>query len=426
MKSKLFRKWTACMAVISAAAIFCGCGTNGIAAADAASSDSTDAAAERTVTGDVNCDGGVNLPDAVLTARAIAGYDGMLLTPAGKLNADVDRDGSITGNDLDLLLTFLSGKIKRLDPEPDQTDPPAQTTTVTETQTTPAPPESTTTTTTVAETTTTTVTTTTSVTVTETTTVTEAPPVQQDVLEAGSLRLPLGIGTGELIAQLGSPTEELVVAYESADMKFFIYASDPAQLHIAISADDTVVGYYALGTTYAAPEGCNVTEYIDSYSGGTGGVFAILAMKTGYTINVRYVKNKSDLSVLAKLNYYGVNGVRALNGVAALNWNEPLTAVALEHSREMADNDYFSHTSLAGLTPKERIIAAGISSNSRAENIDAGYTDPFHALKGWYTSEDGHRDNILDPYFTDIGVGFAYGADSTYKYYGTQDYIHAT
>ncbi len=444
MKSNLYRFLLPCAAAFAVAGAFCGCSAEGIVSADnmadqvsandAESSDNT----EKRLTGDANCNGLVDLPDAVLVARAMGGYADTSLTATGKLNADVDLDGLITGKDLNKLLRYLCNAISSLDPSGSGTtatssETTTTTTTASETTTTTTSSETTTSSSTTAATTTQTTatsssdaqTTPTVLTTTTTTTAATTSAPEADALIVDSRTLPLGLSTGSLIAAIGSATEELVVAYQNEDMKFFVYAADPAQTHIAVVAHDTVVGYFAFGTTYSVPAGYTATEYIDKYSQGTGKVYAVQILKSGYTLNMNNIRNKSDLSVMSKLNFYGVNALRALNGIGALQWNAALASVSLYHSSDMADNNYFAHNSLSGETPKNRIDAAGIACSSWGENVDCGYTDPFWALYGWYTSENGHRDNILKAGFTDIGIGFAYNADSSYKFYGTQDYITA-
>ena len=111
----------------------------------------------------------------------------------------------------------------------------------------------------------------------------------------------------------------------------------------------------------------------------------------------------------------------------AINLSTPpsdqvLGKISSDVFREMAEMDYFDHKSSDGSKFSARLTAAGIDWQKCAENIDCGYTDPFGALNGWYNSESGHRNNILSDTYTNIGIGFAYGANSYYGYYGTQDF----
>ena len=102
-----------------------------------------------------------------------------------------------------------------------------------------------------------------------------------------------------------------------------------------------------------------------------------------------------------------------------------LAAAAQGHSEDMAHNDYFSHTSLDGRSPWDRIQAEGYNFWSAAENIAAGYPTPAAVMAGWMNS-DGHRASILNCGLEDIGVGYYYLAndtgDSNYHHYWTQNF----
>ena len=117
------------------------------------------------------------------------------------------------------------------------------------------------------------------------------------------------------------------------------------------------------------------------------------------------------------------NQERAKAGCPALTVSSQLTEAAEGHSADMAINDYFSHYSLDGRTPWDRIKETGYTYSMAAENIAAGYTTPAAVVQGWMNS-DGHRANILNCGLTEIGVGYVYLANDTgsvnYRHYWTQ------
>ena len=104
-----------------------------------------------------------------------------------------------------------------------------------------------------------------------------------------------------------------------------------------------------------------------------------------------------------------VNLERAAQGLHPLNYNYSLANAARDHSEDMGLQDYFSHTSLDGRTVPD------------GENIAAGQPTAENVVDSWMSSS-GHRANILNPNFCDIGVGYAYVAGSTYGHYWTQDF----
>lgn len=108
-----------------------------------------------------------------------------------------------------------------------------------------------------------------------------------------------------------------------------------------------------------------------------------------------------------------------------LNYNQELTVAARRHSQDMGDRNYFDHSTKDG-TPDgipffERIIDAGYNYQTCGENIAAGLATPAAVVDGWMNS-DGHRANILDPDYCDIGVGYAAVNGSDFYHYWTQDF----
>ena len=74
----------------------------------------------------------------------------------------------------------------------------------------------------------------------------------------------------------------------------------------------------------------------------------------------------------------------------------------------MYTNNYFSHVSQDGRTMSDRIEKYTSSYGYKGENIALGYSTPEEVVKGWMSSE-GHRANILNKNYTDIGVGYNNG-----------------
>ena len=99
-----------------------------------------------------------------------------------------------------------------------------------------------------------------------------------------------------------------------------------------------------------------------------------------------------------------INALRKTAGVAPLALNTLLTKAAQGHADDMARNNYFSHTSRDGRSAGQRITAAGYSWSSWAENIAWGQADWAAVVRGW-TNSAGHRANMLNPRYRDIGLG---------------------
>ena len=91
-----------------------------------------------------------------------------------------------------------------------------------------------------------------------------------------------------------------------------------------------------------------------------------------------------------------------------LTMNANLRCAARNHSKDMADNDYFSHDSQDGRSPGERIEQAEYDYSTWGENIAAGSPDAAGTVDQWMNS-DGHCANIMRDRYTEIGVGYAPG-----------------
>jgi uncharacterized YkwD family protein len=99
------------------------------------------------------------------------------------------------------------------------------------------------------------------------------------------------------------------------------------------------------------------------------------------------------------------NKERAKYGLPPLQVDLALSKVAREKSRDMAVNNYFSHTSPTYGSPFDMMKKFGISYTAAGENIAKGQRTPQEVVTAWMNSE-GHRANILNKNYTHIGVGF--------------------
>ncbi|MEA5543122.1 CAP domain-containing protein [Limnoraphis robusta Tam1] len=117
------------------------------------------------------------------------------------------------------------------------------------------------------------------------------------------------------------------------------------------------------------------------------------------------------------------NNFRQNNGLQPLMFNSQLGNAAQQHSENMAFQDFFSHAGLDGSTASSRAQAQGYPSSFVGENIGAGYLSPEDVVQGWIESL-GHRENLLNPNYTEIGVGYFYLENDqglvNYNHYWTQ------
>ena len=103
-----------------------------------------------------------------------------------------------------------------------------------------------------------------------------------------------------------------------------------------------------------------------------------------------------------------VNQERAAQGLPALKYNAELSKVAEAKAADLRDKNYFSHTSPTYGSPFDMMKSFGIRYTAAGENIAKGYTTPAAVMNGWMNSP-GHKANILNSSFTEIGVGYVSG-----------------
>jgi len=113
------------------------------------------------------------------------------------------------------------------------------------------------------------------------------------------------------------------------------------------------------------------------------------------------------------------NAERDKRGIAPLEYSTLLGKIAQRHAADMANHKTLTHTGSDGSTPSERFGTAQCAYLRRGENIAAGYASPQRILQNWMASE-GHRSNILDARFNQVGFGFAHQPDSDMRYYWVQ------
>ena len=103
-----------------------------------------------------------------------------------------------------------------------------------------------------------------------------------------------------------------------------------------------------------------------------------------------------------------VNEERAKQGLKASELDAEVSVVATEKARDMAVNNYFSHTSPTYGSPFDMLKLYGVAFSYAGENIAYGQTSAEQVMNDWMNST-GHRANILSGNFTKIGIGFYEG-----------------
>jgi|SRR5688572_12208906 len=119
-----------------------------------------------------------------------------------------------------------------------------------------------------------------------------------------------------------------------------------------------------------------------------------------------------------------INATRANVGLPSLKWSDKVAEVARVHSNSMANLNFFSHRGLDGSMVDDRAAQLKMGTwNAIGENIAflKGFPNPVEiAVEKWLKST-AHKQNLLDPSWTETAIGLAVSADG--KYYFTQVFI---
>lgn len=106
-----------------------------------------------------------------------------------------------------------------------------------------------------------------------------------------------------------------------------------------------------------------------------------------------------------------VNGERTERGLQRLRRVVVLERAAQRHADDMLQRGYYGHASPEGTMVLARARKAGYRAASVGENIAKGQVTVAEVMDGWMASQE-HRENILNPLFTEAGFGIAMGGES--------------
>jgi uncharacterized protein YkwD len=132
-----------------------------------------------------------------------------------------------------------------------------------------------------------------------------------------------------------------------------------------------------------------------------------LAVTAALTLQVQQPVEADAVSLTTLRNRIDslTDAARKKAGCKPLTINAKLTTAAQKHATDMSVKRYFSHTSKNGTTWNKRITKAGYSKPG-GENIARGFPTASEVVKAWMKSP-GHKRNILDCKFKNIGIGYA-------------------
>jgi uncharacterized protein YkwD len=121
------------------------------------------------------------------------------------------------------------------------------------------------------------------------------------------------------------------------------------------------------------------------------------------------VQNKAPNSLLSEEVVTWTNTYRQQNGLKGLQRNEKLDAAAVIKAHDMFVRQYFAHESPTGKNSADLVSGVGYEHLVVGENLALGiFSDEKELVDAWMASP-GHRANILNSRYEEIGIGIEEG-----------------
>ncbi|MFO1443717.1 CAP domain-containing protein [Bacillus sp. Bva_UNVM-123] len=209
----------------------------------------------------------------------------------------------------------------------------------------------------------------------------------QDLI-ASTKGVKFGTPKETVLQQLGEPLKQI-----RKGMKFFVLQ------------DDRDYDIFHIDGSY-------LTIFYDKHN--KNHVTSLLIMNEELEQNKKDLYTKASGSLKEGFEYQLfdlTNAERVNHHLQVLKWDEHVKETARNHSKDMAVNNYFSHTNLNGQSPFDRMGKDEIIFTLAGENLATGQFSSIFAHEGLMNSL-GHRENILRPEFQFLGVGVAFNSEA--------------
>ncbi len=117
-----------------------------------------------------------------------------------------------------------------------------------------------------------------------------------------------------------------------------------------------------------------------------------------------------------------VNDARKNEGLKPLRYSMLLAVAAQSHALDMNLNTFFAHQNKFGETVWNRVTKLGYPRWATiGENIAQGYDSAAAAMTGWMNSP-AHKENMLFPEYTEMGIGHVEGVPGKYHHMWVQTF----
>lgn len=159
----------------------------------------------------------------------------------------------------------------------------------------------------------------------------------------------------------------------------------------------------------------NAADIFAQNTSGKRGRRAVITAKSR-PVHVGYPDRAESVSSIEKQVFQLINYERAKRGLGSLIWNDRAAKAARLHSKNMAEQNFFSHRGRDGSMVSDRANRFGVRWESIGENIVyfRGFSEPARfAAHTWMDSSE-HKKNILNKRWQETGIGAIVAPDGTY------------
>ena len=144
---------------------------------------------------------------------------------------------------------------------------------------------------------------------------------------------------------------------------------------------------------------------------------------TGLNLRGELLSQEQEISLIMQELFELINEERKDFGLPTLQFSQDLSLLARKHSKDMALRGEISHFSTSGKDYRDRIIEAGLYFSAIGENVAFSNRPQAELIHEALMDSAGHRKNILDPGFDQVGIGVVFRKNK--GYFITQDFRRA-
>ena len=144
------------------------------------------------------------------------------------------------------------------------------------------------------------------------------------------------------------------------------------------------------------------------------GVLVVLTCLFWFRLRAQEITSTTEME---RQVFEWTNQERAKVNAPPLKWNNRLALAARLHSDEMANHKELSHQLKGEPAFTERLSERGARFSGAAENV--GYADSAEELQSGWMHSPGHRANLLNPVYTEMGVGIVRAGN---RLWATEDF----